>query len=188
MTAVDMNHLQSLYADNTDPWDFEHSAYEQSKFKATCKALSRDRYEATFELGCGNGQLARHLSEVSDHYTGMDAVDTALAAARKVVPAGTFLTGYYPCPLPDGAFDLIVLSEILYFLDHKGISLLAADIGARWPNAEVVCVTWLGQSGNELQGGDAVSAFIAAYSTHAFEGVVQTENYRIDRGLPTISP
>ena len=185
--GVDMIHLQSLYADSHDPWDFENSAYEQSKFKATCEALSRDHYEATFELGCGNGQLARHLSEVSRDYTGMDAVDTALAAARKVVPAGTFLTGYYPCPLPDGAFDLIVLSEILYFLDHKGISLLAVDIGAHWPNAEVVCVTWLGQSGNELQGGDAVLAFMSACSTHVFEGVAKTENYRIDRGLPKVA-
>lgn len=186
--GVDMNHLQSLYADTHDPWDFEHSVYEQSKFKATRKALSRDHYNATFELGCGNGQLARHLLEVSDHYTGLDAVDKALAAARKVVPAGTFFAGYYPCPLPDGAFDLIVMSEILYFLDHEGLSLLAADIGARWPNAEVVCVTWLGQSGNELQGGDAVSAFIAACTTHVFDGVVQTENYRIDRGLSKVSP
>lgn len=185
--AVDINHLRSLYANTHDPWDFEHSTYEHSKFKATRQALSRERYDATFELGCGNGQLARRLSEVSVRYTGMDAVDKALSAARKAVPTGTFLTGYYPCPLPNDSFDLIILSEILYFLDYEGIGLLATDIGTHWPEAELICVSWRGPSGNDLQGDDAVSTFIGALSTHVFECIVRMETYRIDRGLPKVS-
>ncbi len=182
--GVDINHLNSLYAETHDPWDFEHSTYEQNKFKATRIALSQQRYDATFELGCGNGQLARHLGKLSDRYTGMDAVEKALSAARQAVPTGTFVKGFYPCPLPVDTFDLIVLSEILYFLDPRGIGLLATDIGSHWPKAEVICVTWLGQSGNELQGDDAAEIFKAALVTHRLERIDQTENYRIDRGLP----
>jgi SAM-dependent methyltransferase len=182
--GVDIDHLHSLYAETHDPWDFEHSTYEQNKFKATRNALSQPRYNATFELGCGNGQLARHLVQISDRYTGMDAVEKALSAARQAVPTGTFVKGFYPCPLPDDTFDLIVLSEILYFLNPQGIGLLASDIGSRWPNAEVICVTWLGPSGNELQGDDAAEIFKAALVTHYQELIDQTENYSIYRGLP----
>lgn len=184
MTGASMDHLHGLYAGTDDPWGFESSPYEQEKFTATRRALSRSGYRAAFELGCGNGQLARHLVATAARYTGMDAVETALAAARKTVPAGIFLKGYYPCPLPDDSFDLVVLSEILYFLDHTTIRLLAADIAGRWPAAEILCVTYLGPSGHDLQGAEAVSAFIPALQTHRFTQVARTEGYRIDRGLP----
>lgn len=184
MTGVSISHLHGLYAATDDPWNFVASPYEQEKFRATRSALSRTRYRAAFELGCGNGQLARHLAGAVAHYTGMDAVETALKAARKTLPAGTFVKGYYPCALPEESFDLVVLSEILYFLDHATLRLLAADIAARWPAAEILCVTYLGPSGNALQGDEALSAFIPALQTHRFTPLARTDSYRIDRGLP----
>lgn len=182
--AVGIDHLRDLYADTSDPWGFEQSAYEQEKFAATRNALSRPYYQAILELGCGNGQLALHLSNVTNRYVGMDAVEKALEAARQAVPTGTFLVGYYPCPLPAETFELLVLSEILYFLDHAGLQLLARDIDARWPDAEVICVNYLGLSGNQLQGEESVTIFTKALATHTFECVVLTDGYRIDRGLP----
>ena len=184
MTGVSISHLHALYAATDDPWNFASSPYEQEKFRATRRALSRARYAAAFELGCGNGQLAHHLADAVAHYTGMDAVDTALKAARRTLPAGTFVKGYYPCDLPEDSFDLVVLSEILYFLDHATLRTLAADIAARWPVAEIICVTYLGPSGNALQGDEALSAFIPALQTHRFTQVARTGGYRIDRGLP----
>lgn len=186
MTGVGINHLDALYADTSDPWDFEHSGYEQAKFLATRNALSKPQYDSVFEFGCGNGQLARHLIACADRYTGIDAVDKALEAAREAVPAGHFVQGYYPCPLPSNDFDLIILSEILYFLDTTSISRLADDITTRWPTAEVICVTWLGPSGNPMQGQEALSAFVEALDTHNFASIAQSPDYRIDRGLPRV--
>ncbi|OSP54373.1 methyltransferase [Pseudoruegeria sp. SK021] len=182
--GVGLDHLQGLYANSHDPWGFEHSAYEQAKFKATRAALSRHRYQSAFELGCGNGQLARHMAEIAFRYTGMDAVGKALDAARVAVPTGRFVRGFYPCDLPDDRFDLVILSEILYFLDEASLRHLASDIAGKWPLAEVICVTWLGRSGHDLQGADAVALFTGALDTHGFQCCRQTESYRIDRGLP----
>lgn len=185
MTGVGMDHLAGLYAETDDPWGFAHSPYEQTKFRATIAALPRHRYSAVFELGCGNGQLARHLIDVTEHYTGLDAVDRALDAARRTIPDGRFIAGYYPCPLPDDAFDLIVLSEILYYLDDDGICRLARQIADRWPLADVICVSWLGPSGHRVQGNTAVTIFIAALKTHRFARVSsQCNRYRIDVGQP----
>ncbi|MCQ0093965.1 methyltransferase domain-containing protein [Roseovarius sp. M141] len=97
--GVGRDHLHALYADTSDPWDFAHSDYEQAKFAATRAALSRPRYTSAFELGCGNGQLARHLVEICDRYTGMDAVAIAIEAARQAVPNARFIHDFYPCPL-----------------------------------------------------------------------------------------
>ncbi len=182
--GVGLDYLQGLYADTSDPWRFEHSAYEQAKFAATRSALSQDGYRSAFELGCGNGQLARHLIGICARYTGMDAVATALTAAREAVPQARFVQGFYPGPLPEGDFDLLILSEVLYFLNHAGLEHLATDIATRWPRAEIICVTWRGDTGNPLQGEEALEGFAKALTTHDFTRVSQTEDYRIDRAMP----
>ncbi len=184
MMGVGQEHLHALYADTSDPWGFEHSDYEQKKFAATRKALSRPRYACVFELGCGNGQLARHLEQMSGRYVGMDAVGIAVEAARRAVPTASFIQNFYPCPLPDEDFDLLIVSEILYFLDEGSLRRLASEITTRWPEAEVLCVSWLGETDHALQGEQALNIFFAALSSHAFDRVVKTNRYRIDRGLP----
>ncbi|MBR9841455.1 MAG: methyltransferase domain-containing protein [Rhodobacteraceae bacterium] len=181
--GVGRDHLHALYADTSDPWDFEHSGYEQAKFAATRAALTRPRYASAFELGCGNGQLAQHLVDICDRYTGMDAVAIAIEAARRAVPDATFILDFYPCPLPRGDFDLLILSEILYFLDEGSLRKLALDIASAWPKAEVLCVSWLGETDHDLQGEEALAIFTAALDIHEFDCVAQTDGYRIDRGL-----
>ena len=59
-----------------------------------------------------------------------------------------------------------------------------AQLRAAWPRAEVICVTYLGETGHELQGREALEIFTAALETHVFEPVTRAEGYRIDRGLP----
>lgn len=160
--AVTLSHLENLYALSDDPWNFRSSTYEQVRFEATLAALPLGRYAHTLEIGCGNGELARRLIQRSAAYTGIDAVKAALETARVSVPEGTFLEAFLPCDLPPGPFDLIVLSEILYFLDPAGLTHLAEQLDRRWPCAEVLSVTWLGPSGNPLEGCDALQRFAAA--------------------------
>jgi SAM-dependent methyltransferase len=180
MNAVDLDHLGTLYADGDDPWGFRSSPYEQAKFRATRAALARPGFGSALELGCGNGELARHIAPICARYTGVDAVDKALQAARRAVPGGRFEQLFLPAPLPGGPHDLIILSEILYFLDPPGIRALAAQIDSRWPGAELLCVTFLGPSGNALQGGDALDLFRAA-SARSWHRAGGTARYRIDR-------
>ena len=182
MSAVGLDHLQALYADGDDPWGFRTSAYEQAKFQATAAALLRLAYDSALELGCGNGELARHLSPRCEHYTGVDVVDTALDAARRAVPQGRFVRSFLPCDLPNGPHDLIILSEVLYFLDRPALASLGRQIVRRWPEAEVIAVTWLGPSGNPLEGETALAAFAAATEPALTAALVaRTPQYRIDR-------
>ncbi|UWQ19967.1 nodulation S family protein [Jannaschia sp. W003] len=180
MSAVDARALEGIYAGGDDPWDFRTSAYEQRKFEATAAALPRTRYRSGLEVGCGNGELARHLAPRCDRYAGLDAVDSALEAARRAVPGAAFHRGFLPCELPDGDHDLVVLSEVLYFLDAGGIDALAAQIDRRWPAADVVCVTWRGPSGNPLEGEAALALFLAAVEGRTAATARLERGFRID--------
>lgn len=184
MTAT-LDHLRRLYADTDDPWNFVGSPYEQGKFIATRKALMRDRYDCALELGCGNGALARHLAPLCARYTGIDAIERAMIAARKAVPKARFITDCYPCRLPDERFDLVILSEFLYFLMPEDIFQLAQDLARVAPHAEILCITWLGDTEQALQGAEALELFRQADRAHReLELIADTGTYRIDRGNP----
>lgn len=185
MSGVTQARLDGIYAHSTDPWQFRTSAYEKAKYEATLKALVQPAYTAILELGCGNGELAARLATRTSNYVGVDAACVAITEARRLRPDLHFVELYLPAHLPEGPFDLIVASEILYFLDLDGIADLANQMIARWPQAEILAVNYLGPSGNDLQGLEALTAFSAALSP-AFEAsnVKLADHYRIDRYLP----
>ena len=179
--AVTRDGLAAIYDGTDDPWGFRSSDYERAKFAATAAALPRPAYRSGLEVGCGNGELARRLAPSCVAYAGIDAVPAAVEAARRAVPLGTFVQGFLPCDLPDGDHDLIVLSEVLYFLDAWGIDALAAQIDARWPAADLVCVTWRGPSGNPLEGEAALALFLAALEAPRRPAAGRLrDDYRID--------
>lgn len=185
MSAVDREALRGIYAESSDPWDFRQSAYEQEKFAATLGACARMRYGEILEIGCGNGELARRLAARAQRYVGLDAVPRALAAASEAVPGGEFRCAYFPCQLPEGRFELIVVSEFLYFLDRAGISELADQIATRWPRAEILTVNYLGPTGHVLQGGAAADHFMAELeATHDSDLSAERPGYRLDRLRP----
>ena len=181
MSAVSYDRLQGLYAQTDDPWQFRTSGYERSKYAATLDALPGHRVAAILELGCGNGELARHLVRRTQTYVGVDGASRAIEAARRSVPDGEFHHLYFPCELPEGTFDLIVLSEFLYFLDRPEIEALAAQLHRRWSVAEIVCVNMRGPTGNTLQGDAATECLIDALAPRwRHRPWPGTDDYRID--------
>lgn len=187
MSGVEEHHLREIYADGDDPWQFRTSRYEAAKFAATFDALPRARYRSGLELGCGNGELARRLAPRCDAYVGLDAVEVAVESARQAVPRATFHQGFLPCPLPEGDHDLIVLSEILYFLDLDTIDWLAQELDLRHPEGDIVCVTWRGPSGNPLEGEAALALFLVATEGRAARTARLTPDYRIDVLTPALA-
>ncbi|RYH01348.1 methyltransferase domain-containing protein [Salipiger sp. IMCC34102] len=182
MRAADLAHLRGLYAGTDDPWDFRASPYEAKRFAAVAEALPRESYAAALELGCGNGELARRIAPRCGSYTGLDAVPAALEAARKAVPAGCFVEGFLPCALPappqDSGYDLILLSEILYFMGPAGIAEISQMLDRDHPAADVISVTWRGATGHALSGDEALIAFADASRRSSWTSRL-TQGYRI---------
>ncbi|MGA9868793.1 MAG: SAM-dependent methyltransferase [Acetobacteraceae bacterium] len=168
MTSVPPSHFEALYATDPDPWSFETSAYEAGKYAATMAALDRPRFTEAAEIGCSIGVLTAMLAARCDALIGVDFAADALDRARARCASLAhvrFARLRVPGEWPRGAFDLIVLSELLYFLDEPDIHATAARVlSTLRPRGRVVLVNYLGETDGPMSGDHAASCFLGAAS------------------------
>lgn len=125
--SVATPYFDQLFADNDDPWAFRQRWYERRKRALTLAMLTRPRYASVFEPGCANGELSFELAPRCDRLMCCDTASAAVALARSRLsgfPHAEVQQGYLPSQWPAGEFDLIVLSELCYYLDPDDLSKL----------------------------------------------------------------
>lgn len=185
--SLPASYFEAIYERDPDPWRFRTSEYERAKYDATLAALPRPRYRRALEVGCSIGVLTRDLAARCDALLAIDASERALAAARAAcagAPGLSFARMRVPDEWPeDGeAFDLILLSEVVYYLDPGDVARLAARVGASLaPGGDCLLVHWTGETDYPLSGDEAAERFTAASS--AFAAVTRrerSERYRLD--------
>lgn len=122
MRLMDAEGFEALYREQSDPWGYHSSAYEREKYHATLEACGPGPFTAGLELGGSIGVFTGLLAARCDALISLDAAPTAVAAARSHVArlalAGRIdvRLGTIPRDIPDGPFDLVVASEILYYV------------------------------------------------------------------------
>ncbi|MGA7804039.1 SAM-dependent methyltransferase [Bradyrhizobium sp.] len=162
--TIPVEYFDQKYRLNIDPWQFRTSDYEQAKYQATIGALGRPRFANALEIGCSIGVLTGLLASRCAAITAIDASAIAIAAARKAgISNVTFEVGTLPRDFPPGQFDLIVLSEVLYYfsaVDLRCVATLCAE--SLLPNGEVVLCHWLGDTDYPLTGQAASELFAEA--------------------------
>lgn len=182
-------HFQRLYQLNPDPWGFNTSAYEQAKYQHTLEALGDRRFSSGLEVGCSIGILTRMLAPRCDSLLGIDIVDDPLPNARARCadqPQVRFRRMRVPAQWPAGRFDLIVFSEVLYFLSATDIVLCARHVlHSLMPGGTVVLVNWLGQTDDPSPSDAAPDRFVSA-TKPALRLIRQErhERYRLDLLAP----
>jgi 2-polyprenyl-3-methyl-5-hydroxy-6-metoxy-1,4-benzoquinol methylase len=156
-----------IYADNADPWGFETRWYEQRKYALTLGALPQRRYHRALEPGCSIGILTEHLARRCDEVVATDVVDSALAstAKRMQVSNAEGLVDLRSWALGAkwtlGRFDLIVLSEVCYYLDAQSLCRAVEDVTKHLePGGTLLCVHWRHEVADYPLSGDAVHAIL----------------------------
>ena len=130
------SYFEEVYAASPDPWNFETSDYEAGKYRDTLAHLPRERYANALEIGCSIGVLTRQLAALCDNLLSVDVSDRALAAARARcadLPHVRFAQMHIPNEIPEGPFDLIVLSEVGYYWQLADLERTATLLAARQP-------------------------------------------------------
>ncbi|GBR09345.1 class I SAM-dependent DNA methyltransferase [Acetobacter oeni] len=161
------NVFEQLYKQNPDPWGFETSPYEQDKYATTLALTGPGPFDQALELGCSIGVLTASLTPRCKHLLAVDIAETALTHARRrcaTFPNVTFRRARLPDEfptLPRESCDLILISELLYFLAPADILHLAQHcLAIRRPHTPIILVNWTGPTNTPCTGDTAADLFI----------------------------
>ncbi|MQA32366.1 class I SAM-dependent methyltransferase [Modestobacter roseus] len=157
--------FDAMYAAAEDPWSMRARWYERRKYALTTAVLPRERYAEGLEVGCSVGELTARLADRCDRLTGWDASAAAVErATRRVAGAGSVRIEQATVPdHPLPQVDLLVLSEVLYYLDQPDLQRFLAQVpGAVRPGGTVLAVHWRHPVAEYPQTGDAVHEALRA--------------------------
>ena len=145
-SSVPELYFAEMYRQSNDPWHLAERWYESRKYALTLASLPARRYKRVFEPGCSAGVLSALLAERCDALVSWDRRPEAVAAADarlRTFEAADASIGLVPEQWPTGTFDLIVLSELLYYFDADQRSRLRKRVlGSLMTHGHLVAVHW----------------------------------------------
>lgn len=136
-----------LYDSAEDPWQVATSWYERRKQDVALASLPRQRYGTIVEPGCGVGGLTTALAARCDRLIAFDPVAAAVRRCRTRTGSLSNVTveiGMLPAGMPAGPVDLVVFSEILYYLSDADLKTTVDEaVAALRPEGQILAVHWL---------------------------------------------
>jgi SAM-dependent methyltransferase len=132
MRPIDIAGFEQKFRANIDPWDYTNSRFEHFKRSVLLGACGHRKHGRVLELGCAIGETTRFLAPLSLRLLALDGSSTAITEARRRVRKAhvRFLEAKLPGQTPSGPFDLIVVSEIAYYLKASDLAALSKKLAA----------------------------------------------------------
>ena len=174
--------FETRYRSEPDPWGFATDPYEREKYARTVGALGDRRFACALELGCANGELTALLAPRCERLMAVDAAPTAVARARARGLSGVEArVATLPEELPRSAWELVVASEILYYLGDelltRTLDALLADLIS---GGLLLAVHWTGEAASHPLSADAVHERLLAEPTLRSLMSERHAGYRLD--------
>ncbi len=142
-------YFDRLYVGTEDPWQLSTRWYEERKYAITLALLPHRRYRHAFEPGCSIGTLTAQLARRCDHVTAVDVAEAAVRTAdARLQEAGcrdrvTLVRSSLDAAWPSGPFDLLMLSEVAYYLNADALAtVLRRECPRLQAGATVVAAHW----------------------------------------------
>jgi SAM-dependent methyltransferase len=146
--------FERIYGLEHDPWRCESSASERAKYRHTLAALGGRRYSRALEVGCGIGVFTLDLALRCDAVVALEPSATALSRARRRLRFARHVRvvqGAIPDDLPAGPFDLVVCSEVLYYLREPLVLEALAELEQRIvPGGTLIAVHYAPSLGSRM--------------------------------------
>jgi SAM-dependent methyltransferase len=164
-TSTPASYFDAMYQGADDPWHLAERWYEQRKYDLTVASLPLPRYRRAFEPACSVGELTRRLATRCDALLACDRVASAVRTARQRtagLPQVTVRHLVLPDQWPEGTFDLVVLSEVLYYFDGPALDrLIGRAVAALEPGGTLATVHWNHPVPDHLSTGAAIADRLA---------------------------
>lgn len=182
------------FFEQEDPWNYG-SSYEQEKYTRQLELLPDQPIDRALELACAEGHFTRQLARRVRRLCAADISTKALGRARVRCNGRQNIEfsqlDLSADPLPQD-IDLIVCSEVLYYLDDEaelesvarrlvqalrpGGYLMAAHTFVLKDNMSRTGLDW-----ESPYGAETITRIIQGVPGLALETSIETELYRIDR-------
>ena len=179
-------YFDKVYEASDDPWNFQKSEYEAEKYRDTIESLPRRFYKNVFEIGCSIGVLTEQLATRSKSLLSVDVSDKALGQAKKrceKLPNVRIEKMRFPNDFPTGKFDLIIISEVAYYLAAEEWKAAMEKIFAHLTaDGQVMLVHWTPFVHDYPQTGDEVHDSFEKFSVNKLKHLKEkrAEKYRLD--------
>ena len=164
--TVDAAYFDGMYDASPDPWGFSTRWYEARKYAISAAMLPAARYDRAFEPGCSIGVLTAMLAPRCGALLSCDVSAAAVRAAAErtaSLPQVRVERRRLPDDWPGGRFDLIVLSELLYYFGPDDLdAMLSQASAALRPGGTLLAVHWRRPAAGYPLTGDEVHTRVAA--------------------------
>lgn len=130
-----------------DPFGYRSRWYEARKRDLLLASLTRRQFQRGWELGCSNGVLTEALAPRCERLLATDLSPRATFLARRNLahlPHVQVHCASHPQQWPPGRFDLVVCSEMAYYLAPDAVQALCIGLHAALrPDGLLVACHWL---------------------------------------------
>ena len=116
--------FESLYLVDSDPWDYQSSSYEQTKYERTLACILARRRASNSALECGSS-IGAFTARMAAHFSRLTAVDFSREALRLNARRNRTFQNirYVEADLRSldlrARFDVIVCAEVLYYIFER---------------------------------------------------------------------
>jgi SAM-dependent methyltransferase len=181
---IDREYFEDLYAKSPDPWNFETSSYERRKYERTLESLEGQRFHRAFEAGSSIGVFTAMLAPYCDELLAVDASERAVAIARERLAGEEHVRverRTLPEETPEGPFDLVVASEVLYYWPREVVlEALRRFEDVLTPGGLLLAVHWRKETRTYPLQGDEVHELLVGHTRLANVKTVIEPEYRLD--------
>ena len=177
-------YFDELYARSRDPWGFETSEYERNKYERTLSVLAQRRYRRALEVGCSIGVFTAMLTPQCDELLAVDVSEAALTVARQRLagfPNVRLELRSMPEETPQGPFDLVVASEVMYYWpEDVMLWALGRFEEVLAPGGSLLAVHWRKETKTYPLQGDEVHDLLLGHTRLANTNTIVEPEYRLD--------
>lgn len=158
--AITLDGFERKFASDPDPWRTWTSSYEQVKRRHLGQVIGPGRYGRVLEVGAGNGSnthmlasRALRLTVTEGTLTGVRLIREMFDETRRIKVCRLDISDR----LPEHRYDLIVISEILYYLKDKPFRNLVREVKRTLqPGGVLVLAHHTGLFGDAARNGGSV--------------------------------
>lgn len=190
---TDESYWESVFS-TVDPWGYRNP-YETHKYEQTIDLIRGLPIGNALEIACAEGEFSKRLAPLVGHLLATDIAPSAVARAAENC-AGMANIDFMRLDLlteaPPGTYDLIVCSEVLYYVaDEAALSDFAAKVSRHLNPGGWLVVAHANLLVDEPEatgfgwphsfGAKGIGALFAAEPTLALSQEVWTPLYRIQR-------